>query len=304
MSTAPAARASRAREIPIMVEPGPLSAAAHDHHDHLHGHDEDISASVPGPAPVWLRVGEIEISEADIAREMQMHRADSPHRAREEAARTLVLRTLVRLECERLGIEAQPVDGEAVDEALVRQLIDRELDSPTPDEASVRQFFEANRERLHQPDRIRVRHILLAAAPDDIRARTQARERAETIIAELKRTLALFDMLAAQHSACPSREQGGDLGWVERGDTVPEFERQLFMLRPGLAGLSLETRYGHHVVCVDGIEKGEPLSWDEAAPRISAYLETQARQHALHGYLEQLHARYPVSGWELFAAND
>lgn len=291
-----------AREIPIVMDAGALSEAAARVAD-AHDHDDDASHAVPGPAPVWLHVGGIEISEAEIAREMQMHRADSPHHAREDAARTLVVRALVRLECERLGIDARPEDGETADEALVRQLIDREVQSPVPDEASIRRFYDANRDRLHHPDRVRVSHILLAAAPDDIKARLTARERAEALIAALKASPGRFEEFAAIHSACPSREQGGSLDWVERGDTVPEFERQLFMLREGLAGLSVETRYGHHVVRIDAIAKGAPLSWQEASPRVAAYLETQARQNALHGYLEQLYARYPVSGWELIATD-
>lgn len=305
------------REIPIVMDAGALSDAARKHaddhaHDHAHGHGhdhaghhaDDPSAPVPGPAPVWLRVGDIEISEADIAREMPMHRADSPHHAREDAARTLVVRALVRLECARLGIEARPEDGETEDEALVRQLIDREVDSPMPDEDAVRRFYEANRERLHHPDRIGISHILLAAPPSDVRARGEARDRAESLIAALKADPGRFEAFAAEHSACPSREQGGSLGWIERGDTVPEFERQVFMLREGLAGLGLETRYGYHVVRVDGIVRGAPLSWPEALPRVAAYLETQARQNALQGYLEHLRERYPVEGWEQIATVD
>lgn len=287
------------REIPIVMDAGALSEAAAKATTDAHGHDDDQGHALPGPAPVWLRVGGVEIGEAEIAREMQMHRADSPHRAREDAARTLVVRALVRLECERLGIGAQPEDGETEDEALVRQLIDREVESPLSDEVSVRRFYDANRERLHHPDRVRVSHILLGAAPDDIKARLSARDRAEALIATLKDAPGRFEEFAAAHSACPSRDKGGSLDWIERGDTVPEFDRQLFMLREGLAGLSVETRYGHHIVRIDAIAKGEPLSWQEAAPRVAAYLETQARQNALHGYLEHLYGRYPVIGWEL-----
>lgn len=300
------------REIPIVMDAGALSDAARQHahnhdHAHAHGHDHaghhagDPSAPVPGPAPVWLRVGDIGISEADIAREMQLHQADSPHHAREDAARTLVVRALVRLECARLGIEALAEDGETEDEALVRQLIDRDVESPMPDEDAVRRFYEANRERLHHPDRLDLSHILLAAAPSDVHARGQARDRAESLIAALKTDPGRFEAFAAEHSACPSREQGGSLGWIERGDTVPEFDRQLFMLKPGLAGLTVETRYGHHVVEVLERVDGAPLTFAEARDRIASYLETQARQNAVHQYLHILAGQYGVEGIALGA---
>jgi hypothetical protein len=60
-----------------------------------------MNQPLPSPPPEWVRVGDTTISEADIAREMQHHRADDPRRAREEAARALVVHELLRLEVER-----------------------------------------------------------------------------------------------------------------------------------------------------------------------------------------------------------
>ena len=168
---------------------------------------------------------------------------------------------------------------------------------------SAAQVSEHNRERLHRPDRIRVRHILLAAPPADVEARASARATGERLIAELGEHPERFTEFAQRYSACPSKDQGGELGWVERGDTTPEFERQLFMLEPGLAKLTVETRYGHHVTWIDAIERGDPLSYEEAAPRIAAYLETQARQNAIHQYLQLLQQRYPVRGLDELASS-
>jgi peptidyl-prolyl cis-trans isomerase C len=259
-----------------------------------------MSQPLPCPAPQGVRVGGTTISEAEIAREMQHHRASSPHRAREEAARALVVRELLRLEVERLELDevAQPQEGETQEEACVRALLEREATTPDPDEAACRQYFERNRDRLRRPDRLRLRHILLAAAPADAGARAQARELGEELIGQLRRTPERFTELAQRHSACPSRDTGGELGWIERGDTTPEFERQVFLLKPGLAGLTVESRWGHHVVVVDAVERGEPLDFAEAAPRIAAYLEAQAKQHAIHQYLQILSQRYPVQGLE------
>lgn len=289
------------RVIPIVMDAGALSEAAAKAAAGAHGHDGPPGDPLPGPAPVLLHVAGRPISELDIAQEMQMHRASSPQEARLQAAHTLVIRELVRLECERLGIEASPENGETEDEGLVRQLIDSQVVTPEPDEASCRRYFEANHERLHHPDRIRARHILLDAAPADSQARLRAMQRGEELIAALRSEPDRFGEFAMRHSACPSRDEAGDLGWLERGDTVPEFDRQLFMLREGLAGLTVETRYGHHVVMVDTIERGAPMGFDEASPRIAAYLEIQARQNAVQQYLQILMERFGVEGLELFA---
>lgn len=278
------------RTIPIVMQEGALSKAPAQP-------VQPGTAAGAGPAPAWVFVDDTPISEAEIAREMQFHRADDPHHARRDAARTLVIRELLRRECERLGIAAVEAEGnETLEEAQVRVLLEREAPVPEPDEAASRRYFDNHRERLHTPDRLRVRHILLSAPPADAEARLQARQTGERLIEALQDNPARFAEFAATYSACPSREQGGDLEWIERGDTTPEFERQLFMLKPGLAGLTVESRWGHHVVHVDEIVRGQPLDYEQAATRIASYLQTQARQNAVHQYLRQLHVRYAVRG--------
>lgn len=299
--------------IPVLLEESPPKAAgvgasaapglaAERAHDH--DHTEDPSQPLPGPAPVFIHVGATPISETEIAREMQHHRAPRPEQSRADAARALVVRELLRLEIDRLGLaqQAQPEGAETHEEAAIRVLIEREIDTPEPSEGDCRRYYEANRERMHAPDRARVRHILLAAAPADGYARNKARELGEKLIDVLKLEPARFSELAQAHSACPSREQGGELGWIEPGETVPEFERQVFRLKPGLAGLTVESRYGHHVVLMDELRPGEALSFEDCRARIATYLETQVRQNALHQYLNILTERYEVRGLETLDA--
>lgn len=284
------------RAIPVVMDAGALSEAAARAAAEAHEHDDDPSRPLPGPAPVLVQVGGEAIDEAAVAREMQHHRAADPQISRQAAVRTLVVRALVHLECAELGIQADPLDGETEDEALVRQLLDQVIETPQADATAIARYYEANRPRLHTPDRLRVRHVLIAAAPADIMARQRAQQLGEELIAALQAAPERFIEFAMRHSACPSRDQGGELGWLERGDTVPEFERQLFMLKPGLAGLTVETRYGHHVVELLEREEGRPLALDEVSERIAAYLETQAQQNATHQYLQTLADRHGVIG--------
>ncbi|MCB1553314.1 MAG: peptidylprolyl isomerase [Xanthomonadales bacterium] len=284
-----------ARSIPVIMDAGALSDAVRRQSAPATGED-----SAEAAVPVWVFVADTPISEADIAREMQFHRADDPHRAREDAARALVVRELLRREIARQGLadSVSAETGESAEEAAIRVLLEQDAPVPDPDEAACRRYYEQNQERLHHPDRVQLRHILLAAPPADIAGRDRAREKGERLIAELRQQPHLFTDFALRYSECPSREQGGELGWIERGDTTPEFERQVFMLKPGLAGLTVESRWGHHVVQIDSVERGEALSFDEARPRIAAYLEAQVRQNAIHQYLQLLAERYGVRGLE------
>lgn len=287
---------------PVVMDAGALSDATRAAFQAPRGAASvGVDAAATPPPPVLVRVAGAPISEAEIAREMQYHRDGDPHAARAAAVRALVVRELLRLEAERLGITAQEVAeaGELPEDACARVLLEREIAPRAVDDASCREWFARNADRLRSPDRVRVRHILLACAPADAAGRDGARQLGEELIAQLREAPGRFEAFAMQHSACPSREDGGDLGWIEPGETTPEFERQLFRLPPGLPGLTLETRYGHHVVRVDAVERGASLSYEQAAPKVRAYLETQVQQTAVHDYLLGLAGRYPVEGMEM-----
>ncbi len=286
------------RSLPITVVdlPAPAPAAAHGHqHDEEAGEGE---RTLGQPAPCLLFVGDAGISEAEIAREMQFHRAPRPEQARADAARALVVRELLRCEVERLGLDGQvrPAAGEPIEEARIRVLLETQVEDRRPDEADCLRYYEHNRARFHAPDRIRVRHILLAAPADDAAARFKARAEGERLIAELQANPVLFADFALRHSQCPSKDQGGELGWLQRGQTTPEFDRQVFRLRQGLAGFPVESRWGYHVVSVDAIEAGEPLGFEQVREQISDYLELQVRQQELQHYLLALQERYGVRG--------
>lgn len=292
------------RVLPVTVIGPQAPDAAGDTHAHRHDPAEAESRSPGRPAPCLLYVADTAISEAEIAREMQFHRAAKPEQSRAAAARALVVRELLRREVERLGLggEIQPVANEPSEEAGIRVLLEREVGGRVPTGDDCRRYFDQNRSRFHAPDRIRLRHILLGAPADDVTGRLNARSEGESLIGELKSSPHLFADFAMRHSDCPSKDQGGDLGWLQHGQTTPEFDRQVFRLREGLAGFALESRWGYHVVHVDALAPGEPLEFAAVRARISDYLELQLRQRELQQYLLGLQERYGVRGMEHFDA--
>lgn len=292
-----------ARGIPLTVidSARPVTQEAHEHQ---HDSKGEGPRTLGQPAPCYLFVAEQAISEAEIAQEMQHHRAPTPAHSRAAAARALVVRELLRREVQRLGLVDQVPAGsqETVEEAGIRVLLEREIEDRVPAEEDCRRYYEQNRQLFRAPDLIRVRHILLGAAADDVTGRIRARAEAERLIAELKVNPVLFADFAMRHSDCPSKTQGGELGWLQRGQATPEFDRQVFRLREGLAAFPVESRWGYHVVSVDEIQPGAEQPFDAVRERISDYLELQVRQRELQRYLLGLRERYPVRGLDAIEA--
>ncbi|WP_333842659.1 peptidylprolyl isomerase [Pelomicrobium sp.] len=242
------------------------------------------------------------ISEDAVYREMQYHPAASVEEARESAARALAIRELLLDRAARLGLAPVPEPGEDEAEALIRQLIEREVRVPEPDRDSCLRYYENNRAQLRTPDVYTVSHILIPAPPDAPHARDMAEARARQLLAELQAEPRRFPELAQRFSACPSRTQGGRMGRVRRGETVPEFERALAGMQPGeLSHRPVETRYGYHIILLEACESGRPLTFDEAYPLIADYLRESVFRRALAQYVQLLAGQADIVGIDLRA---
>ncbi|MGO8737421.1 peptidylprolyl isomerase [Rhodoblastus sp.] len=259
------------------------------------------SVKSPGafPARTEISVNGVVLPYAVIAAEAQNHAADSPAQAFAEAARALVIRELLLQEAKRLGLTPAPETDaqgrrETDEDALVRALVAQAIPRDEPVEESCRRYYDNNRRRFRSGDIYEAAHILIAATPE-----TEAAALAATreIIARLKRDPSGFADAARACSACPSRENGGNLGQITRGQMVPEFERALFAMAPGeISQEPLRTRFGFHILRLDRKIEGRELPFDQARPRIAAFLsETRARQ-AIAGFIAHLARQADIRG--------
>lgn len=257
--------------------------------------------------PVPVTVNGVAVAAADIARETQHHASSDPDEAWTMAARALAIRELLSQEADRLGIEAVPIEDEegrreTPQEARHRALVEREVVVPRADEAACRGYYERNRRRFRSPDLFEAAHILLAAAPGDEGARTEARQLAQNLIAVLHERPEAFAELAAAHSACPSAGQAGNLGQLGPGQTVAEFETALRGMQLGIHPQPVESRYGFHVVRLDRRIDGRDLPFELVRERIADYLDESVRHRALAQYVAVLAGRAAVTGVEFGAA--
>lgn len=266
--------------------------------------DRPTAQTMPPPKPS-VRVNGVEISRAEIAREIQNHPADTPGAAREQAARALAIRELLVQEAGRLGIAADSEtdpDGrrEAQDEALIRQLLEAGVDVPSPTEDECRRFYETNRDRFRSPDIYEAAHILFPAPREDrdayLAADEAAREAIDTLLADPGR----FAEMAATLSACPSGKTGGNLGQVSSGQTTPDFEVALATMQPGtLSAEPVHTPYGAHVVRLDRRIEGQTLPFEMVKSEIADYLADAVFHRAVHQYISILAGRAEVEGVDL-----
>jgi peptidyl-prolyl cis-trans isomerase C len=237
-----------------------------------------------------------------VAEEAQHHPAKTPAKAFEAAGRALVIRHLLLEEAERCAIAAEsmlvaPGKRETSDEARIRNLIAANVAVDEPDEAECRAFYDTDPARFRSPDLFEASHILLAAHPHDSEAFAKAVAQAQDLIAELTRAPRRFEALAREHSACDSRANGGRLGQIAPGETVPEFEAVLYALEEGrIAPEPVQSRFGAHVLRLDARARGETLPFEYVRDRIAAYLTERAWRRNVVRYIDGLVAQAEIEG--------
>lgn len=227
-----------------------------------------------------------------LAQEVQLHSAKSFEQARQRAARSLIIRQLL---CEQVKDQ---LESGADEETAIAALIEKQTKTVSVDDEACERFYQQNPERFQTPPLMVVRHILLAVAKDDIAGRAEQKALADKLLADIQtadNTRAAFIAQTPQ-SRCPSKSDGGLLGELSSGQTVPEFERQVFMLDEGLASQPIETRYGYHLVYIDKKQLGQLMTFDMSIDKIRAYLNERRQRQAVSQYLHQLVENAKISG--------
>lgn len=249
-----------------------------------------------------ITVNDVPISEDKIHAEMQYHPAKNQREAMIKAAEALVIGELFRQRAQQLNIPVSEDTVASSDEDFIETLVAQEVPVPTASEADCQKYFEANSERFTSSPLLEVKHILLAVAKEDEVGRSETKSRADALLDILKGG-ANFGALARRESACPSKETGGNLGQISRGQTVPEFERQVFTAEPGLLPRPVESRYGFHLVYVERKVPGEPLPFSLVKDRVAEHLNEKVRRKAIAQYIQVLISEADIEGYDFDLAD-
>ena len=171
----------------------------------------------------------------------------------------------------------------------VRQLVQIDLGNKArPSAKEISKFYNENKDKFVVPESVHVRHILVAIDEGD-NEKIKAEKKAK--IENLHKQLidgADFAEVASKNSDCPSKESGGDLGIIKRGETVQQFEDAAFSQEKNVIGPVVSTEYGHHIIQVIDHDKGKTITLADAKSRIADYLEQEKQMEAFNSLVKKL----------------
>ncbi len=170
-------------------------------------------------------------------------------------------------------------------------------------EPVLRQQFDGNKE-MFDGTMVRARHILLSTTMNDPKAVEQAKEQlaaarqqveakvaaglaklpanSDNLAREKARTSLTdeaFAAAAAEKSACPSKTQGGDVGWFQRsGIMVEPFARAAFVLKPYTMSDIVQTRFGCHLILLTERKNGQEVKFEDVKDDVREYYGDRLRE--------------------------
>lgn len=156
----------------------------------------------------------------------------------------------------------------------------------TISEPEIAKYYNEHIEEFQNPQRTKVRRIFLTASKEsDERARV--RERIMGIWEKLKQG-ADFASVAENESQGPEADREGLIGWVSKGDLVPELEQAVEKLSVGEISQPIETEWGFHILKVEEKEESGKLSYEQARIIIEPKLKEQYINERYQKWLNEL----------------
>jgi len=172
----------------------------------------------------------------------------------------------------------------------------------------LRTYYDQHRDQYRMPEQVEVSHILIKTplpGPDgkvDEKGVAEARHRAEDLLQQLKSGAKLEDLAKKYSEDTGSAKQGGSLGWIGKGQTVPEFEKTAFSLSKGQMSDLVKSSYGFHIIRVDDKREAHVRTLDEVKPEIEPVIKHQKGQQIAQKKADALMKQARTLGLDAAAA--
>jgi peptidyl-prolyl cis-trans isomerase C len=175
-------------------------------------------------------------------------------------------------------LQSQGLTAETMKERIASELAVEKYAKAEVTEQKAEVYFNAHKAEFYEP-KVKASHILIKFDPQ---GPAEEKKAANEKIAAIRQQIvggADFGEAARQHSACPSKEQGGDLGFFAHDQMVKPFADAAFGLAPGDISQPVETQFGVHLIKVTEIDPGE-RKFDEAKDVVMGTLFQQLLEKA------------------------
>ena len=191
------------------------------------------------------------------------------------------------------GFTEADIRADARRQIAIKRLFEKDLlpNVPAIDEATAKGFYDTNPFQFTEPEENRIAHILVIVdAGDDAKKLEKARRQIEQVVADLKSGKDFAKLAKSVSEDDGSRDKGGDVGWVVRGEWPAEFVNAANALaKKGDLSPVVKTRFGYHVLKLIEKHPAKLLPYDDKLKKeIVAFLDRKRQEDMALDYVDAL----------------
>jgi peptidyl-prolyl cis-trans isomerase D len=178
----------------------------------------------------------------------------------------------------------------------------------TPDD--LQRYYNEHMDEYRVPEQVEVRHILIKTPPPgpdgkvDPKAVEAAKQKAEDVLKQVHAGADFAKLAEKDSQDTASAKNGGSLGWIQRGQTVPEFEKVAFSLPKGSTSGIVQTSYGFHIIHVDDKQDAHLKPLSEVAAQITPLIAQDKATQSAQNLADSVESAARSQGMEKAAAQN
>jgi peptidyl-prolyl cis-trans isomerase C len=155
-------------------------------------------------------------------------------------------------------------------------------------------FYDTYPGLFKQPEQVKASHILIKIDKGaDEAKKSEATEKIKTIQLKLKKGED-FAALAKEFSEGPSKNNGGDLGYFQRGQMVKSFEDVAFALKTEAVSDIVETQFGYHIIKVVDKKPEKTIAYENVKEDLAQQLKQEKTQEEVKIYIQKLREKSKI----------
>lgn len=156
-------------------------------------------------------------------------------------------------------------------------------------EADAKKYYSEHPDFFNQPELVRVSHILIGASRDAAPEAVETKKKlAESLAARLQNGDDFAELAKQYSDDASSKARGGDMGYIPREKTVPEFSDAAFALKQDQISAPVRTRFGFHLIKLTDRKAPRKLPFEEVKDTIVARVTQQNQAHLASEIVKKL----------------
>lgn len=186
------------------------------------------------------------------------------------------------------GLTRPEMETRLRDTLITNKVFARELRQRSDlTDPELRERYNREKEQFRLPERAHLREIVILR-PESAAKLEEASQRAKEVGEAVRKPGTSFSSVAGTMSESGTRDKGGDLGEVAKGDLVPELDKAVFSAAGGTILGPIETKSGWHIILVEQRLPSEVPAFESVKDRLRRDASEETFQRDYKTYIENL----------------